>query len=127
MVNRLNDFGIRQSQIHKKNLNNRNNKKITKNFADVFKESLKKEDLKFSSHAISRMNERGIQLNETRMKRLEEAVQKANQKGAKECLVMLDSDAFVVSVKNKTIITAVDENSMRGNVFTNIDSAVFGM
>ena len=126
MVNRLNDFGIRQSQIHKKNLENKN-KKTTKKFADVFQESLKNEELKFSSHAISRMNERGIKLDEGRMKRLEEAVEKADKKGAKECLVMLDNDAFVVSVKNKTIITAVDEDSMRGNVFTNIDSAVFGV
>ena len=127
MVNRLNDFGIRQSQIHKQNLDNKKSKKATKNFADVLKDSFKKEELRFSSHAISRMNERGIQLDESRMQRLEEAVEKADEKGAKECLVMLDNDAFVVSVKNRTIITAVDENSMRGNVFTNIDSAVFGV
>jgi hypothetical protein len=30
----------------------------------------------------------------------------------------------VVSIKNNTVITAVDAQSMQGNVFTNIDSAV---
>jgi len=32
--------------------------------------------------------------------------------------------AFVVSVKNKTVITAMDGASIKDNVFTNIDSAV---
>ena len=39
-------------------------------------------------------------------------------------MVLLDGSAFVVSVKNKTVITAVDAQSMREHVFTNIDSAV---
>jgi hypothetical protein len=30
---------------------------------------------------------------------------------------------MVVSIKNRTVITAVDGDSMRENVFTNIDSA----
>jgi flagellar operon protein len=48
---------------------------------------------------------------------------KAEQKGAKQSLFMLDNVAMVVSIKNRTVITAVDGDSMRENVFTNIDSA----
>ena len=45
-------------------------------------------------------------------------------KGSRDAVVLLDGSAFVVSVKNKTVITAVDAQSMREHVFTNIDSAV---
>ena len=43
---------------------------------------------------------------------------------AKDRVVFVDSTAFVVSVKNRTVITAVDRDHMKDHVFTNIDSAV---
>jgi flagellar operon protein len=46
------------------------------------------------------------------------------QKGGRESLVMMGDSALVVSVKNRTVVTALDKAQMRGNVFTNIDSAV---
>ena len=55
---------------------------------------------------------------------LKDAVNKVEAKGAKESLILMDQMALVVSVKNRTVITAVDSNSMKDNVFTNIDSAV---
>ena len=51
---------------------------------------------------------------------------RAEQKGSKDSLVLLDDLAFVVSVKNKTVVTAVDSNRAKENVFTNIDSVVIG-
>lgn len=51
-------------------------------------------------------------------------VEKAAAKGAKESLVLVDNAALVVSIKNRTVITAVDKDSLKDNVFTNIDSAV---
>lgn len=59
------------------------------------------------------------------MERLETAVQKAASKGAKESLILMDNVAYVVSIVNRKIITAVDDGSMKDNVFTNIDSAIF--
>ena len=50
---------------------------------------------------------------------------RAAQKGARESLVLLDDVALVVSIKNRTVITAVDAANLKENVFTNIDSAVF--
>jgi flagellar operon protein len=44
-------------------------------------------------------------------------------KGAKQSLFMMNDVAMVVSIKNRTVITAVDHDSMKENVFTNIDSA----
>jgi len=51
-------------------------------------------------------------------------VSKAAAKGARESLILLDDKAFVVSVRNRTVITAVDGEHLKENVFTNIDSAV---
>jgi len=82
------------------------------------------EGLKFSRHAQERLEARNITLDKAQLARLGEAVQKAGAKGARESLVLLDDLAFVVSVKNRTVITAVDGDNRKENVFTNIDSAV---
>ena len=60
----------------------------------------------------------------TDLKKLDHAVEKIAQKGAKESLIMLNDVALVVSVKNKTVITAMDGASAKDNIFTNIDSAM---
>jgi flagellar operon protein len=81
-------------------------------------------DLKFSAHAQERLQSRGIRLSTEDMVRLRQGLAQAAAKGSKESLLMKDGVGFVVSVKNQTVITAVDAASMKGNVFTNIDSAV---
>jgi flagellar operon protein len=58
------------------------------------------------------------------MVRLEAGVARAAGKGARDSVVFVDGTAFVVSVRNRTVITAVDPEHMREHVFTNIDSAV---
>lgn len=80
--------------------------------------------VKFSQHALQRMNSRNINLSEADLSKLNNAVEKAGQKGARESLILMNDLALVVSVKNKTVITAMDGASMKDNVFTNIDSAV---
>lgn len=80
--------------------------------------------VKFSQHAIERLQSRNIQLDQSDMDKLTDAVDKAAQKGSRESLVLMNNLALVVSVKNRTVITAMDGASMKENVFTNIDSAV---
>lgn len=80
--------------------------------------------VKFSQHALQRLQSRNINLTQTELSKLNSAVEKAAQKGAKESLVLMDNLALVVSVKNKTVITAMDGANIKDNVFTNIDSAV---
>ena len=80
--------------------------------------------LKVSAHAKERIQSRSIPFGATEMTRMEKAVKKAEAKGCRESIVMLDRNAFVVSVRNKTIITAMDGINVKENVFTNIDSAV---
>src|SRR5579862_948386 len=80
--------------------------------------------LKFSTHAQQRLQQRDITLDDEEVAKINQAVDKAQQKGAKESLILLDDMAFVVSVKKRVVITAVDQPSMKQNVFTNIDSVV---
>src|SRR6476646_2601189 len=72
----------------------------------------------------ARIERRGIQLDPATLSRLQNGVDRAAAKGSKESVVLVDDVAFVVSVKARTVITAVDRASMRDHVFTNIDSAV---
>jgi flagellar operon protein len=80
--------------------------------------------IQFSRHATKRIEQRGLQLDDTRMARLEQAVGQAEAKGSKDSLILLDELALVVSVQNRTVVTAMDEQSRKEHVFTNIDSVV---
>jgi flagellar operon protein len=80
--------------------------------------------LKFSNHAIERMQSRGITYSPDDLNRLGEAVKKAAAKGSKDTLVLMDSSALIVSVKNNTVVTVMDKNALKENVFTNIDSTI---
>ncbi len=82
--------------------------------------------VKFSSHAIQRLFKRNIDIKPEEINRINQAVAKAQQKGSRESLVMVDDLALIVSVKNKTVITAMDRPSMKDQVITNIDSAILG-
>lgn len=81
-------------------------------------------DLHFSKHASQRMEQRGMDLDAVRMERLHRAVDQAEAKGSRDSLILLDELALVVSVQNRTVVTAVDEASRKEHVFTNIDSVV---
>lgn len=94
-------------------------------FETILQEQLAEQaGIKFSAHALKRLETRQISLGNQEMALLRDAVNKAEAKGAKESLILMDRMALVVSIKNRTVITAVDEASLKDNVFTNIDSAV---
>lgn len=81
--------------------------------------------VQFSKHAMDRISERNIDMNaENMLDRLNKAVTLAGEKGSEDTLVMIDSTAFVVSVKNNKVITTLTADDMRGGIFTNIDSTV---
>ena len=80
--------------------------------------------LKFSSHASQRLNERKIQLDAATMTKVNDAIDKAAAKGLEDALVLTPNAALIVSVNNRTVITAMDRTQLQGNVFTNIDGAV---
>ncbi len=99
-------------------------------FADVLHDAARAQpsapagDVRFSKHALERAQRRGIPLDHATLGRLSSGVGRIAAKGARDSLVLVDGTAFVVSVGNRTVITAVGAEQMREHVFTNIDSAV---
>jgi len=95
-------------------------------FGDVLAAKLRPQagPLRFSGHALERLERRGIVVDDASLARLAEGVGRLAAKGARASLVLVDDKAFVVSVPNRTVVTAVDAQHMREQVFTNIDSAV---
>jgi flagellar operon protein len=93
-------------------------------FKGILEDKLKKDSFVISNHAASRLQDRNISLNESDMKRINEGINKAEQKGCKDCLILYKDVAMVASIKNRTIVTAVDKEASKGNVFTNIDGVV---
>ncbi|NLC20242.1 MAG: flagellar protein [Clostridiales bacterium] len=86
------------------------------------KEQDRVRELRFSKHAYERLASRNIDMTDEQLIRLEEGAKRALEKGIKESLVMVDNLAFIVSITNNTVITAVGDDDSK--VFTNIDGAV---
>ncbi|HWE09045.1 MAG TPA: TIGR02530 family flagellar biosynthesis protein [Solirubrobacteraceae bacterium] len=94
-------------------------------FADVLTQSTSSlKAPQFSRHALERIQRRGISVGQATLQRLAGGMSRAATKGSRDAVVFVDSTAFVVSVPNNTVITAVGSEHMREHVFTNIDSAV---
>ncbi|MFW5785008.1 MAG: TIGR02530 family flagellar biosynthesis protein [Chitinispirillaceae bacterium] len=91
-------------------------------FGDLFRSKV--EELKFSAHASTRLKSRNIDLTPEIMSKLQKAVSGAESKGARDSLVLVKDLAFIVNIPNKTVVTAMDGESTKDNVFTNIDSTV---
>jgi flagellar operon protein len=81
-------------------------------------------ELKLSAHAEDRLRQRNITLSDSDLVNLNSAVNKIRNKGGSEALIVYNNIAFITSIKNNTIITAVDSDSLKENIFTNIDSAM---
>lgn len=96
----------------------------TPSFQDLLQQQLSDQQLRFSKHATQRLESRNIALSQHDIARLNQAVEQAAQKGGRDSLILMNRTAFLVNVPNRTVVTAVDGESMKGNVFTNIDSAV---
>lgn len=92
-------------------------------FDSIFQDEINK--VKFSAHAQTRLASRDITLNDEDLTKIQNAVSKAEAKGANESLILLNGKAFIVNIANKTVITVLNQEQMNENVITNIDSAVF--
>ena len=103
----------------------RTGREAANQFDAIFKEELEK--IKFSNHAMKRLESRNIQLSETELGKIQDAVSKAESKGSKDSLIMMDKTAFIVNIPNKTVVTAIEVANSNESVFTNIDSVVFAL
>lgn len=95
-------------------------------FGSILQEKLGQSNgVKFSKHAELRLQSRNISITKEQIDKIGSAVTKANGKGVRDSLVIMDNMAFVVNVKSRTVITAINSSELKDNVFTNIDGAVF--
>lgn len=92
-------------------------------FDSVFQQELEK--IKFSNHALKRLENRNIQLGDADISKIQSAMERAELKGSKDSLVMMEDTAFIVNIPNRTVVTAMAVGSSYENIFTNIDSVVF--
>lgn len=95
-------------------------------FAAALKQKIEEaQGVEFTKHAMQRLSERSIDITAgDTLERLNKGVEIAADKGSAETLVLVDANAFVVSVKNNKVITTISQEELRGNIFTNIDSTV---
>jgi flagellar operon protein len=95
-------------------------------FSNILNQKLSESrDVKISKHAAMRLEARNISLDALRLEKLRTAVDKAQAKGVKDSLVVMEDVALLVNIPNRTVITAVNQSELKENVFTNIDGAVF--
>ena len=90
-------------------------------FADVLEASERR--VNFSRHAVRRLEEREIVLSPQELERLDGMVDRMAAKGARQALILMNDTAFVLAVPKRTVITVLDGEHAKDNIFTNIDSA----
>ena len=126
-MNNINSYRLNNPlpNITQNNSTQNKNKTIesTKSFASTLEE-VKSQEIKFSKHAQVRMKERNLTLDKSEMLKLTEALGKAEQKGVKDALIIMNNQAFIANIKSNTIVTAVSKDNLNGNIFTNIDGTV---
>lgn len=94
-------------------------------FADLLQQKAgASQPVQFSKHAARRVQERGIDMTDSLLNDLNQAVQKARDKGARDVVIIGASNAFIVNVPNNVVVTTMSGTEMKENIFTNIDSAV---
>ncbi|WP_017813681.1 MULTISPECIES: TIGR02530 family flagellar biosynthesis protein [Paenibacillus] len=120
---------IQVGQLYPSNINSgllgRSKNTTSGSKPNEFQNILDQNLLKFSNHASKRLEQRGIEFSKEQMNSLNQAIDKAAAKGSKDSLILMQNNvALIVNVPNRTVVTAMDGNSMKDNVFTQIDSAV---
>lgn len=128
-INMNNDYVLRKAKITgnsqvSQNAQSVNKPGAQKSFHEILDKIKQGQELKFSKHAIQRLESRDIKLEAGDIEKLNNAVDKAESKGVKDALIIMGDKAFIASVENRTIITAAAEDQLKENVFTKIDGAV---
>lgn len=94
------------------------------NFRDILESKLKVEGFSISKHAQERILLRGIEIGKEEIEGINKAIDLANSKGVRDSLVIVNGKAFVINIPTRTIVTAIEEGSLKNRMFTNIDGAV---
>ncbi len=124
-VNQITNAGTLKLQRAQTVLQPQGNTGSNVQFADLLQKEVKRpQSVQFSKHAALRVQQRGIEMTEGLLSDLNQAVKKAQEKGARDVAVIGENGAFIVNVPNNVVITTMSGAEMKENIFTNIDSAV---
>ena len=94
-----------------------------KSFEDILNDvKIKNEGFTVSKHAAQRLSD--INFTEDDMNKIEKGFKIAKNKNSKNTVMIYKDVAIIASVENKTLITAVDKERAKDNIFTNVDSVV---
>lgn len=120
----LSTLQVQDQYLNQTKVSQGNVKKEGLSFQDILQKQSRSGEVKFSKHAAGRLMDRNIELTDGQRERLNEGAAKAEQKGIRESLVIVDGLAFIVNTKSNTVVTAMNSYDATENVFTNIDGAV---
>jgi len=125
-MNRINPIpseGLRSIEARPSGATSKAAPSSTAPFAELLRDQLSSA-VRFSRHALERLEARQIQLSAEDKTRLSQGIDRAASKGAQDSLLLLRDLAFIVNVQKRTVVTAVTDERAQEGVFTNIDSAV---
>jgi flagellar operon protein len=111
------------SQV-KRNVNSRDTGPIKESFGNILSDEISSEKIRFSQHAMQRISSRNINITGKQLEDLDKAVRKASDKGIKDSLVLLENTALIVSIRNKTVVTAMESSKLKDGIVTNIDGTI---
>lgn len=121
LIPQINRLPVKESSVSKEQIENLNE------FQELLKENIseKKEPVEFSGHALKRMKQRNLVMDNDEYLKLKEGIEKLKNKGGQDSLIVTNKAAYIVDVANNKIVTAMDKDDMAENVFTKIDSTLF--
>lgn len=99
------------------NNSSENNAAFSKILAD------KQDQVKISKHARQRLSARNLDLQNSDLSHIGQAMNELDEKGSKDSLLLYKDMGLIANVQNRTIITAMNVNEI--NTVTNIDSTKF--
>ena len=86
--------------------------------------NVRNQGIKLSAHAQKRLQERNLEMDGAEFFKVKNGIQKLKSKGGQDSLIITKNAAYIVDVKNNTIVTAIDKGKVNENVFTKIDSTL---
>ncbi|MDU5106596.1 TIGR02530 family flagellar biosynthesis protein [Clostridium sp.] len=114
----IGNFKLPNESLSERSVNSKNN------FNEILQDEIKRNESSYtlSKHAADRLKE--IKFTEADMKAIGKGFKIAEEKGSKNSVMIYKDVALIASIENKTVITAIEKERAKDNIYTNIDSVV---
>ncbi len=94
-------------------------------FENHLREACSRHGVRLTGHAGRRMVSRKLEVSEQEVEKISEAMKNVEAKGGGKSAIFMDGKVFLADIRNRSIITAIEQDKEGERVFTGIDSAVF--